>query len=186
MAKQGRMQVDDLIMLAELIRKKNEIDKAISVLIGRPAMFGHTGEYIASKVFDIKLNISASQKGIDGVFQSGELAGATVNVKWYTRQEGLLDINPDGLPDYYLVLTGPRSPAASSRGAVKPWLIRQVFIFDARMLVAAVAKRGVKIGIATSVNKELWKKAKVYPESNNHLFILSDGQRKMVSLFDQE
>jgi hypothetical protein len=36
---------------------------------------GHLGEWIASVVFDIELESSASAKGIDGRFRSGPLRG---------------------------------------------------------------------------------------------------------------
>ena len=42
--------------LAQLIRKRNEIDNKISNIINRPSEKGHIFEYIASKLFPIKLN----------------------------------------------------------------------------------------------------------------------------------
>lgn len=101
--------MNNLEQLAELIRKRNALEREIKALIGRPAAIGHIGEYIAATVFDIALEESATQKGIDGHFTDGPLKDRTVNIKWYARREGLLDITPDGLPDYYLVLTGPKS-----------------------------------------------------------------------------
>jgi hypothetical protein len=60
------------------------------------------------------LEQSASQKGIDGRFAGGSLARKTVNIKWYGKMEGLLDVSPGNLPDFYLVMTGPKATASSS------------------------------------------------------------------------
>jgi hypothetical protein len=58
--------------------------------------------------------------------------------------------------DYYLVMTGPAAPAASSRGGVRPWRIDNVYLFDAHQLLADQRARGVKIGIASSVPQSRW------------------------------
>ncbi|WP_442853014.1 hypothetical protein [Bacillus sp. UNC41MFS5] len=63
---------------------------------------GHTGEYIASKIFEIELVESTSNKGIDGFF-SGLLSGKSVNIKFYTKQECLLDITPNFHGIYKLI-----------------------------------------------------------------------------------
>ncbi len=97
--------MDDLTQLADLIKKRNLLEREITALVGRPAEIGHIGEYIASRVFHIALEESASHKSIDGRFRDGPLKDRTVNIKWYARREGLLDITPDALPDCYLVLT---------------------------------------------------------------------------------
>ena len=97
--------MDKLKELARLIRQRNEIAREIGALIGRPALVGHIGEWIAQEVFSMRLEDSAVQKGFDGRFCAGPLVGKTVNVKWYGKREGLLDVNPDGVPDLYLVMT---------------------------------------------------------------------------------
>jgi len=74
--------MNDLEKLASEIAKMNSVGNKISEITQRPATLGHTGEYIASKIFDIELEESASAKGIDGHFRSGSLAGKTVNIKW--------------------------------------------------------------------------------------------------------
>ena len=175
--------MEDIIQLADLIKKRNLIEQDISVITNRPAMLGHTGEYIASRIFNIKLQESASNKGIDGYFTDGNLAGKSVNIKWYTRQQSLLDITPDYLPDYYLVLTGAKVNAASSKGTVCPWEIKHVYLFDAAELVEKLVKRGVKIGIATSIKKESWESAEIYPVQKNLSLPVSDSQRQLLSLF---
>src|SRR5262249_49473908 len=99
----------DLDVLADLLRRRNEIDRIIAAHIGRPAQLGHLGEYIAERIFDIQLHVSAAHPDSDGVFRSGPTAKRPVNVKWYTRDEGLLDLSTRVLDDLlYLVLTGPR------------------------------------------------------------------------------
>ena len=62
--------MNDLEKLASEIAKMNSIGTKISEITQRPATIGHTGEYIASKIFDIELEESASAKGIDGHFRS--------------------------------------------------------------------------------------------------------------------
>jgi hypothetical protein len=177
------MVMADLKQLAELIKTRNTIGEQIAALIGRPAMIGHVGEFIASRIFNIALEESASQKSIDGHFVDGPLEGHSVNIKWYGRQEGALDVTPDALPDYYLVLAGPKPGAGSSRGSIRPWLIHSVFLFDARELVSQLRERGVKIGIATSVRQRFWKEAEIYPVQRNTTLVVSDGQRKQLAMF---
>ena len=91
--------IDDLEQLAKIIKRKNTIDDEVSAIVERPALIGHVGEYIASKVFDIKLEESASRKAIDGIFRKGKIAGKTVNIKWYGKQENILDISEKNGPD---------------------------------------------------------------------------------------
>jgi hypothetical protein len=81
---------------------------------------GHLGEWLAAQVFDIELEASAVAAGIDGHFRTGPLQGRTVNIKWYLKREGLLETTESDRLDYYVVLTGPPSAAASSRGTSLP------------------------------------------------------------------
>jgi hypothetical protein len=169
--------------LADLISEKNKIELKISKIINRPAIIGHAGEYIASKIFNIDLEISAVNKGIDGYFSSGILKGKGVNIKWYGKKENLLDITPSYLPDYYLVLTGPPAPAVSSRGKTRPWVITNIFLFKAKDLMENLLSINVKVGIATSVRSFLWDKAEIYPNQNNEEIILSNEQKEALKLF---
>jgi hypothetical protein len=175
--------MDDLERLALLIRQRNDTEVEITRIIGRPAQIGHIGEYIAAKVFSIGLAFSAREKGYDGRFKEGSLSGRTVNVKWYAKREGLLDIEPRSVPDFYLVLTGPHEPAISSRGTSRPWLITSVFLFDGPGLIDELAKAGVRVGIATSVRKHLWEAAELWPNQQSTLLPLTDEQRRMLHLF---
>ena len=102
--------------LASLVGQRNSLDARIAEALGRPALSGHFGEYVASIVFGIELHSSAAQRGSDGVFTSGVLTGRRVEIKYYPLNEGLLDLKVDGGPDFYLVMTGPRKAAGSSRG----------------------------------------------------------------------
>lgn len=183
----GELIVDrmkDLEQLSKVIRLKNVADDEIAGIIGRPALIGHTGEYVAAKVFNMELEQNAAHKAIDGHFTDGILDGKTVNIKWYAKQEGVLDISPEAPPpDFYLVMTGSKAPAASSSGMTRPWLISQVFLFDARELLRILKSRGVKVGIATSICREYWEGAEIYPTSHTKQLILSDRQREMLALF---
>ena len=105
---------------------------------------GHAGEWIASRLFDIELETSASAAAIDGRFRSGPLAGRTTNVKWYLKREGLLDMTKSSALDYYFVLAGPKATARDER-TVRPWRIDAVYLFDAQLLLAEQRTRGVKI-----------------------------------------
>jgi hypothetical protein len=173
----------EIIELAKLIKKHNKIDNEISALIGRPALIGHTGEFIASKVFDISLAVSASQKSIDGFFQSGPLKNQSVNIKWYTYDARELDITPNSLPDYYLVLTGGQAQPSSSRGRVRPWVIEKVYLFEAKILVENLSKMGKKIGIPTSIDKVQWSKGEIYPKQANTTLPVGNEQKRLLSLF---
>jgi len=175
--------MEQLEKLAKLIRDKNKIETEISGIIGRPALIGHVGEYIASQIFSIELEKSANNKSIDGQFTEGSLSGKTVNIKCYGKQEGILDITPNNLPDFYLVLTGQKSGAVSSRGTTRPLTINSVFLFDANELVTKLKTKNIKIGVATSVRSQMWDDAMVYPIQHNNKLVISDGQKGLLQLF---
>lgn len=178
------LEVDDLTQLADFIKKRNLLERKITALINRPAAIGHLGEYIASKIFHIALEESASHKSSDGCFGDGLLKGRTVNIKWYAMREGLLDVTPDAPPpDYYLILAGPKSNTMTSRGRVRTWVIEEVFLFNAHDLVTRLRASGVKIGIASSVAQQLWEEAEIYPNQRNTGLILSEEQRKLLASF---
>jgi hypothetical protein len=91
--------MEQLQQLAQLLMERNVLDARISTIIGRPAQLGHIGEYLAAAIFDLALHESATHRGSDGHFRSGPLAGRSVNVKWYPKLEGVLDINQVHSPD---------------------------------------------------------------------------------------
>jgi len=174
--------MEELEALAALLKERNAIDARIAALIGRPALSGHIGEFIASKVFGIRLCDSATTQSIDGHFMGGPLDGKSVNVKWYGKRESILDLNPINPPDYYLVLTGPAAPPVSSRGGTRPAVIEAVYLFEAARLIAELRSRGVKIGIASSVRAATWAKSEIYPEANP-VFPVSPEHRAALRSF---
>ncbi len=175
--------MNNLDQLANLLSKMNAIGEKVSAITQRPASRGHTGEYIAAEIFDIELEESANAKGFDGRFRSGNLAGRTVNVKWYGKLEYMLDINPDALPDFFLVMTGPKALEMTSKGGIRPWLIDYVFLFNAAELMIELNARGVKIGVATSVQKHEWQNSEIYPNKRSMIYRISDEQMGKVLSF---
>ncbi len=173
--------LEQMQRLAELVKQKNHADGKIAQVIGRPTTTGHFGEFIASEVFDIELHGSAVQKDSDGHFVSGPLAGSTVQIKFYPKNEDSLDMKAGGAQDFYLVLTGPRSVAETSRGKTRPWVIEAVYLFDASSLKRRLTS---KIGGATSVRREFWQEAEIYPQRNPS-FPLTESQREMLALFSE-
>lgn len=173
----------DLAPVADHLRTRNQIDAKVSQIIDRPMTAGHLGEWIASQVFDITLERSAVAAGIDGRFATGDLTGKTVNVKWYLKREGMLDMVVSSQPDFYLVLTGPPGPAVSSRGTVRPWVIDSVFLFDAEQLAEQQLNRAVRTGVASSVQNQQWEAAEIYPRQNCPALGLTAEQTAMLDLF---
>jgi hypothetical protein len=80
-------------------------------------------------------------------------------------------------------MTGPKSEAMSSRGRVRAWTIDSVFLFDAHSLISQLQTRGVGLGIGSSVAQQYWQDAEVYPNQKSTALVLSDEQRRQVSLF---
>jgi hypothetical protein len=177
------VETDSLAPVAVLLRERNAIDVKLAQLIHRPMTSGHLGEWIAGQVFGIELEASAVAEGIDGRFRSGPLQGRTVNIKWYLKREGLLDTTESTALDYYLVLTGPRSAAASSRGTTRPWCIQAVYLFEARQLRSEQIARGAKRGVASSVIKQQGEAAKIYPSDSNPGLAVTPQQAEQLRLF---
>jgi hypothetical protein len=169
--------------VAELIHQRNAIDKSIAQIIQRPMASGHLGKWLASQIFDLELEESAATAAVHGRFRSGPLHGRTVNLKWYLKREGALDMTESTTLDYYLVLAGPTSSAASSRGSTRPWCIDAVYLFDARQLRAEQLARGVKGGVASSVRMRQWAAAEVYPSASNPLLPMTSRQKDLLGLF---
>ena len=177
------MEIDPVVHIAELLARRNQIDAEIASVIGRPMTAGHLGEWIAARVFDIALEESATALGIDGHFRTGPLAGKTVNVKWHLKDEGLLDIPTPVAPDAFLVLTGPRAAAVSSKGSHRPWIIETVYLLETTSVMTELEKSGVRIGVATSLRRAIWQAFEVYPNPINTALPLDAVQRAMLSHF---
>lgn len=175
--------MDDLILLSQLLKAHNALDSIIAGLIHRPAQLGHVGEYLAHKIFGVQLHDTAIHKGSDGIFRGGVLDGCSVDVKCYPKNEGVLDVNPGCVCDYYLVFTGPRGPAQRTSDTTRPWLIEAVYLFDARELIAELKRFGLRSYQATSIRRALWDAAEIYPTAGNPAFALSDQQRKLLELY---
>jgi Resolvase, N terminal domain len=126
---------------------------------------------------------AANAAGYDGHFTAGALAGRTVNVKTYGKREGLLDMKSSSPLDYYLVFTGPKAAAASSRGTLRPFCIDAVYLFDAHRLRIDLGERGIKFSEATSVRAVHWDEAEIYPRPNNPLLVVSDAQQRQLAMF---
>ena len=178
------MTMSNLEQLASLLASHDVIDEKIAALIGRPALRGHVGEWIAQEIFRVTLAENGVQEGFDGWFADGPLAGKTVNVKWYGERAGVLDIKPDDRLDYYLVMTGPQAAAISSRGRTLPWVITEVFLFDARALVEQFKKQKRTLGVASYVRKHEWEAARVYPAAAPRAPLkLTAADREKLKLF---
>lgn len=90
----------EIEQVAELLHERNAIDEKIAKIISRPMTAGHLGEWLAAKIFGIELEPTAVTAAFDGRFTSGHLQGRTVNVKWYLKREGLLDLTNSETLDY--------------------------------------------------------------------------------------
>ena len=153
----------NLEQLASLLARRNPIDDEIAALVDRPATRGNVGEWIAREIFRVKLAEKANKEGFDGWFADGPLTGETVNVKWYGKRTGILDIKPHGGPEYYLVMTGPKAAAASARGQSLPWVITDVFLFNGPALVEQLRRTGRNVGVAAGVRQHEWEAARIHP-----------------------
>ncbi|NMA33969.1 MAG: hypothetical protein GX940_05390, partial [Clostridiaceae bacterium] len=69
-------------------------------------------------------------------------------------------------------------------GKTLPWCIKHVYLFDAAELVNELAARGVGIGIATSVKKDMWEQAEIYPVQRNFAFAINERIIQQLRLFD--
>lgn len=176
-----------LTQLADAIRRRNTIDAEIAALIGRPPHSGHIAEYVASAIFRIDLHASAATKASDGRFSDGSLKGRSVNIKYGSRRDGMLNLveslDPADYPDDYLVLTGPTVGAIPSQGLTAPWVIDAVYLFASQDVLEALSAHGRRPGIATSVRREVWEAARIFPESRNPRLHLTEDQRERLRLF---
>ncbi|MFG1925919.1 hypothetical protein [Cryptosporangium sp. NPDC048952] len=172
-----------LTHIARLLHERNLIDAQIAEVTDRPMTAGHLGEWIASQLFPIELEKNAANRGYDGRFTEGPLRGKRVNVKWYLKQEGLLDLIAPELLDYYLVFTGPISAAFGSRGTTRPWCITNIFLFDAEQVTAQQMARGVGTGTAASLLQGQWAAAEVYPGRRSELLPITDEQSMALRQF---
>jgi hypothetical protein len=182
MADPGRMNDSALAEVAMLLRERNALDLRLGAIVGRPPEKGHLGEWIAARIFDIELMPGAAYPVIDGRFR--QMPGnPTVNIKWYFKREGGLDMTESIDLDYYLVLTGPTAAAVSSLGMTRPAVISAVYLFNAPRLLAGQRARGVKIGVFSSITNAQWLAAEVFPQANCSTLTVTPVQRRMLEMF---
>ncbi|MDQ2901956.1 MAG: hypothetical protein M3Y81_00175 [Chloroflexota bacterium] len=175
----------DLPRLADLLRSRNTVEARIAALIEQPATIQNVGEHIAAAIFGVALEESAKSRGSDGRFTRGPLADYTVDIQWHIKHDGLLHIRPDSLPDYYLVLAGPKVTASTLRSLANPWAIETVYLFDAHELLNALHERKVQVGTGTSVTGPLWERSEIYPKQVSAQLLLSHEERSLLALFQQ-
>ena len=173
----------NLSRLAELLHARNTVESNLANLLGSAVNLDTVGDCIAASIFGITLVPSAQHREFVGIFASAPLAGKTVDVQWYPRREGAMNVHSDPPPDYYLVLAGPKQESSTARALVNPWIITSVYLFDGRQLLATVRERGVQIGSRTSVISQLWEEAEIFPTQRNHLLPLTAEQRQLLHLF---
>lgn len=173
----------ELEQLAKAIPHLNSASAHVASIIGRPAERGHIGEFIASRVFNIRLHTSATERGSDGFFIDGPHLGKNVNIKFYGKREGILDIRSDAVPDLFLVMTGPKSTSSSSSGSVRPICIEYVFLIPGNEAICSAESRNVMIREATSFPGSFWDEHEVYPASRSKELNLTQDQIRSLELF---
>jgi hypothetical protein len=173
----------NLARLAELLRARNTVESNIANLLSSSVSLSTVGEQIAAQIFRITLIPSAHHNEFAGIFASQPLAGQTVDVQWYPRREGFLNIHSEPAPDYLLVLAGPRPESSTTRALVNPWLITSVHLFHVQELLVALRERGVQIGSHTSVINQLWERTEIFPVPRNQLLTLTEEQHRLLQLF---
>lgn len=175
--------MSNLARLAELLHARNTVESNIANLLDSAVNLDTVGECIAATIFGITLVPSAQHREFVGIFANGALAGRTVDVQWYPRREGVMYIHSNPVPDYYLILAGPKQESSTARALVNPWIITTVYLFDGYQLLTALRERGVQIGSHTSVIHQIWERAEIYPMQQNHLLSLTAEQRQLLHLF---
>jgi hypothetical protein len=176
--------MNELASLAHLLEYRNSFDTDIGRLIGRPAERSHVGEHIASKLFHITLNKSATHKYCDGCFEKGfPLAGKSVDIKFYGKQDGLLAVNEAAQPDFFLVMTGASAQAVPSLGTSRPLAIESVYLFDGKEVAESLRRRRAKFGVAASIPRTAWLAAEIYPKTTNRKLAVTEDQYEMLGQF---
>ena len=177
----------DLEKLSTLIKKWNRLEREISAIIERPGTISNVGEYIASKVFDIVLERSRTRQAYDGVFGNGLLKGLRVNVKISRERESFIDWRDDALPDFFLILAGPKRTSRRKTGESRPVRIASAYLFRVKETRAQLISREVNLPknrrVQASIAHWQWEAAEVFPNANCDLLVLSSKQRSLLMLF---
>lgn len=175
--------MSDLARLAQLLHARNTVESNIANLLRCSVNLSSVGEYIAATIFGITLIPSAHHSEFAGIFAHGQLAGKTVDIQWYPRREGFMNVHTQQAPDYYLVLAGPRQESSTTRALVHPWLILSVHLFESNSLLAALQERGVQLGSHTSIINQFWERSEIFPSAHNSTLQLTDEQRQLLQMF---
>lgn len=175
--------MSNLSHLAELVRARNAVESNIANLLGSAVNLDTVGEFIAANVCGIRLIPSVQHNEFAGIFTNAALMGKTVDIRWYTRREGFLNVHTDPTPDYTLVLAGPKLDQNEARALVNPWIITSVYLFHTQELLHTLRTRSVRVGPRVSVNSQLWEQAEIFPTPRNHLFVLTTEQHQLLQLF---
>lgn len=80
------------------------------------------------------------------------------------------------------MLSGPKATSSDDR-TLRPWRIDQVYLFDAKALLAEQRGRGVKTGVAAGVREAQWLAAEIYPTPRRQALVLTDQQREALNSF---
>ena len=178
-------QFDELERFADLVRTWNAINRALGRFLGRSASSGHITEDIASRIIHILLEQRANHPVSDGTFTAGALAGKSVNVKWRgggSRTVNVKDVNH--LPDYFLSFVGPKKSAITDPSpGYHPFSIKEVCLFEAETLATLLREKGKEKGHMTSVQKQVWDQARIYPQHEHSPIRLTPEQETMLALF---
>ena len=179
--------------LAALLTARNVLDCEMTKIIGRPMDKGPFGEFVASQIFDLDLNLNAAKKGYDGYFTVGDykgepLKGRKVEIKYYTKCDRSLDLKTGvEKPAFYLVMTGPPKRDNEDKDTPAPWVIESVFLFETEALEQVVVPKKDPVGI----KKERWVEAQIYPAHNGDFTnegqeFVNEERRAALALFGSE
>lgn len=179
--------------LAALLTARNVLDCEMTKIIGRPMDKGPFGEFVAARIFDIRLHKKAVVKGHDGCFTVGDykgepLKGRKVEIKYYARCNHDLDMKTgEEKPAFYLVMTGPPKREGEAKGTPAPWVIESVFLFETEALERVVVPKTNPVAI----KKERWAEAQIYPARNGDFTnegqeFVNDERRAALALFGSE
>ncbi len=169
--------------LAHLLHQRNVLDVQIARLIHGPAYAECLGKFIAAQVFAVRLLRSKAHPDIDGHFLHGPLAGRSLKVHWYSRQDGTLDLIPNAAVNEYLVFTGTPVLPGAPADLTPAWVIERVYLFDASALAAQLQALGTSIGPYTRVPQDLWDAAEIYPRACSPRLSLDEAQIELLRLF---
>src|SRR5258708_17280287 len=128
----------DLPRLADLLRARNTVESNIANLLGSGVNLNTVGVYIAATIFGITLLPFTRSSEFTGTFASQPLSGKTVDVQWYPRREGFMNVRAEASPDYYLVFAGPKQESSTARALVNPCLVSSLHLFETQDLPSAL------------------------------------------------